>query len=57
VGIGLVATNEGDLNEKDRAHRGDRGKDVFAETIVPEIVHRRAETDQYKTPDIETELD
>lgn len=56
MGISLVATNEGDLNENDRARRGDRRKDVFAEALMPKFVHGQAETNEYKTPDIKTEL-
>jgi hypothetical protein len=42
--IPLVATNEEDLNENNRAGGGDRRKDVFAEALMPEIVqmqHRK----------------
>jgi hypothetical protein len=56
AGIPLVVSNERDLNENDRAHRGDRREDMFAEAIMPKFVHGHAETDEYKAPDIESEL-
>ena len=54
--IPLVAANEADLNENDRACRGHSGKDVFALAFMPELVHGQAETNEYKTPDIKPEL-
>ena len=57
AGIPLVATNEADLNENNRAGGGNRRKDVFAEALMPEIVHGQTQTDEYKTPDVKSELD
>jgi hypothetical protein len=57
LGTPLVATNEGDLNKNNRAGGGYRRKDVFAEALMPEFVHGQAQADEYKTPDIKTELD
>ena len=57
VGIPLIAANEGDLNENNRTGGGDRRKDVFAEALMPEIVHGQTQADKYKPPDVKTELD
>ena len=57
AGIPLVTTNEGDLNENNRAGGGNRGKDVLAEAVMPEFVHGQTQADKYKPPDVKTELD
>ncbi len=57
LGTPLVATNEGDLNKNDRAGCGNRRKNVFAKALMPKFVHGQTETDEYKTPDIKTELE
>jgi hypothetical protein len=51
-----IATDEGELDENYRTCRGDRRKDVFAQAFVPKFVHWQAKANEYKTPDIEAEL-
>jgi hypothetical protein len=51
-----VAANEGDLNEDDCACRGYRRKEVFAQAVMPEFVHGKALTNQYKATNIESKL-
>ena len=41
VGIPLVAANEADLNENDRAGGGNCRRDVFAEAVMPEFVREQ----------------
>jgi hypothetical protein len=48
----LVTANEEDLDQNDCASGGNRRKDVFAEALMPEVVHGQAQTNEYKTPDI-----
>jgi hypothetical protein len=38
----LVTINQTDLNESNRARRGDSRKNVLAETLMPEFVYGQA---------------
>ena len=40
LGTPTVTESKGELNENDSAGGGDRRKDVLAEAIMPEFVHR-----------------
>ena len=53
--IPAVKTGERGLNEYDRTCRGRSRKDMLAQALVALLVHRKAETNKHKPPNIEAE--